>query len=297
MRSADVLPGIRRPTGPLGGVCNLSVVLRVFLRVRTILFTLFMIGLIFTFIQLSAWQWHRHVSRDLHNAQVTAAITAPIVPIAAILPTTTTPLTVPEVWRRVDAVGRYDTSDQILVRYRAYEDENGFEVLTPLVTDAGTVWVDRGWVPLVGKSLDEAPNVPAPPSGTVTVTGYLQASETTKKSVLPATGQVRTITLPAINAWYGRPAFGVYLSRTAESPTPTAAPRVLKTEDLSSGPHVAYAIQWALFAGIGVFGWGKLMRDDMLALGRARSGGGDLSSPMRGGGRASTPTPRIHNVT
>jgi cytochrome oxidase assembly protein ShyY1 len=274
----------------------------VFLRVRTILFTLFMIGLIFTFIQLSAWQWHRHVSRDLHNAQVTAAINAPIVPIAAILPTATTPLTVPDLWRRVDAVGRYDTSRQILVRYRAYEGENGFEVLTPLVTDAGTVWIDRGWVPLVGKSLDDAPKVPAAPAGQVTVTGHLQASETTKKSVLPATGQVRTITLPAINAWYGRPAFGVYLSRTAESPAPASAPRVLETEDLSSGPHVAYAIQWALFAAIGVFGWAKLMRDDMLALRRARSGDRDPSPPTRptAGEPTSTPTrrrTRIHNVT
>jgi cytochrome oxidase assembly protein ShyY1 len=260
---------------------------------RTILFTLFMIGLIFTFIQLSAWQWHRHVSRALHNAQVTAAIKAPIVPIGAILPATTTPLTVPEVWRRVDAVGRYDTAHQILVRYRAYEGENGFEVLTPLVTDGGTLWVDRGWVPLVGKSLDDAPNVPAPPSGTVTVTGYLQASETTNKTVLPATGQIRTITLPAINAWYGRPAYGVYLARTAESPSPAAAPRALQTEDLSGGPHVAYTIQWALFAGIGVFGWAKLMRDDMLALRRERTGdsgggktGGGPNSRRRSGGRA-----------
>jgi len=273
--------------GAVRGVCNLADVLRMFLRLRTILFTLFMIGLIFTFIQLSQWQWHRHVSRELHNSQVTTAINAPIVPIAAVLPATTTPLTVPEVWRRVDAVGRYDTSRQILVRYRAYEDENGFEVLAPLVTDAGTVWVDRGWVPLVGKSLDEAPDVPAPPSGTVTVTGYLQASETTTKTVLPATGQIRTISLPAINAWYGRPAFDVYLSRTAESPAPATAPRVLEIEDLSSGPHVAYAIQWALFAGIGVFGWAKLMRDDMLALRRSRSGGGDPAPPTWLGGHSS----------
>jgi cytochrome oxidase assembly protein ShyY1 len=266
-------------------------VLRVFLRMRTILFTLFMIALIYTFIQLSAWQWHRHVSRELHNSQVTSAINAPIVPIAAILPTTTTPLTVPEVWRRVDAVGRYDTSHQLLVRYRAYEGENGFEVLTPLVTDAGTVWVDRGWVPLVGKSLDDAPNVPAPPSGTVTVTGYLQASETTKKSVLPATGQIRTITMPPINAWYGRPAYGVYLARTAESPAPAAAPRALETEDLSGGPHVAYTIQWALFAGIGVFGWAKLMRDDMLAYRRTRSGQPNLPPSSSDKGRSARHTP------
>lgn len=254
---------------------------------RTILFTLFMIVLIFTFIQLSGWQWHRHVSRELHNSQVTSAINAPIVPIATILPATTTPLTVPEVWRRVEAVGRYDTSHQILVRYRAYEGENGFEVVTPLVTDAGTVWVDRGWVPLIGKSLDEAPVVPAAPTGTVTVTGYLQASETTNKTVLPATGQVRTITIPAINAWYGKPAYDLYLSRTAESPAPPTAPRVLATEDLSSGPHVAYAIQWALFAGIGVFGWAKLIRDDMLAVRRARAGGGDTAEPTGTGGRSS----------
>jgi len=254
---------------------------------RTILFTLFMIGLIFTFIQLSQWQWHRHVSRALHNSQVTSAINAPVVPIGAILPTTATPLTVPEVWRRVDAVGRYDISHQILVRYRAYKDENGFEVLTPLATDAGTVWVDRGWVPLVGKSLDETPHVAPPPPGVVTVTGYLQASETTKQTVLPATGQIRTITLPAINAWYGRPAFDVYLARTAESPAPATAPRVLETEDLSGGPHVAYTIQWALFAGIGVFGWAKLMRDDMVAFRRERSGGEDSAPPTQPGGRSS----------
>lgn len=242
------------------------------------LFTLFMIALVTTFIELSLWQWHRHESREVHNAEVTSALTAQPVPIAQLLPTTAAPLATTDIWRRVQAVGTYDTSHQILVRYRSNGDDNGFEVLTPLVTDAGTVWVGRGWIPLAGKGANDLPEVPAPPAGTVTVEGYLRASESTDKKVLPATGQVRTITLPAINAWYGKPAFGAYLSRTAETPpAPTdadgpAQPQVLDTEDLSSGPHVAYAIQWALFAGIGVFGWAKLIRDDVVAARRGRSG-------------------------
>ena len=239
--------------------------IRVLLRRRTILFTLFVVFLVVTFIELSMWQWHRHESRALHNSLVRAAWSAPVVPVSTILPSTSTPLAVPDVWRRVTALGRYDTSRQLLIRYRAHDDDNGFEVLTPLVTDHGTLWVDRGWIPLAGRGADDLPAAPAPPAGDVTVTGYLQSSETTDKTVLPATGQVRTITLPVINSWYGRPAYGAYLQRITESPAPATSPTTLAVEDLSGGPHVAYAIQWALFAAIGVGGYLKLIRDDVLA--------------------------------
>lgn len=68
--------------------------------------------------------------------------------------------------------GRYDK--QFLVPDRELDGRSGYYVLTLLRTDGGKALpVVRGWLP--GDA--DAAKAPAPPSGEVTVTGALQASE------------------------------------------------------------------------------------------------------------------------
>jgi len=235
----------------------------VLLRRRTLLFTLFVVVLAITFTLLSRWQWNRHEWRDAVNAQVQAALDAPPVPVTTLLPDADSLLPPDAQWRHVTATGRYDATRQILVRYRDLDSQNGFEVLTPLLTDAGVVWIDRGWIPSGAGSADPTP--PRPAAGEVRIIGYLRASEPSTRAVRPETGQVRTITLPALERWYGRPSLDGYVSLLDEQPPSHAAPAVLPGPEISGGPHVSYAIQWALFALIAIGGYVKLVGDDVRA--------------------------------
>ncbi|MEV7405515.1 SURF1 family protein [Streptomyces sp. NPDC091267] len=85
--------------------------------------------------------------------------------------------------RPATATGRY--ADQFLVPGRKLDDRDGFYVVGMLRTDSGKALpVVRGWLP--GKA-GHTP-VPAAPTGSVTVTGDLQASENAATPGVDATG-------------------------------------------------------------------------------------------------------------
>ncbi|THA62912.1 SURF1 family protein [Streptomyces sp. A0958] len=85
--------------------------------------------------------------------------------------------------RPATATGRY--ADRFLVPGRKLDDRQGFYVLDMLRTDSGKALpVVRGWLP--GRA-GQTP-VPAAPTGRVTVTGDLQASESAGTAGVDATG-------------------------------------------------------------------------------------------------------------
>ena len=105
-----------------------------------------------SFMLLSRWQIHRLEDRRAANALVEQNNTAAPVPVATVL-TAGAPLSSvgdAQEWRQVTATGTYDASRQVLVRKRPMDGQNGFWVVTPLVTDSGAVLVvNRGWVALM----------------------------------------------------------------------------------------------------------------------------------------------------
>lgn len=218
------------------------------------------------FARLSEWQWDRHEHRDATNAAIRTALAAPPAPLTAVLsgPGASVTAGVPPgaEWRRVTVAGRYDADHALLVRYRSLDSNPGFEVVAPLLTATGTVWTDRGWIPAPAGASGE-PAAPALPTGQVEVTGYLRASEPAAGIPDPASGSVRTITLPTLTAWLGRPAYPMYVSAAAESPEPASAPKRLPVVELSGGPHVSYAVQWVLFALLALGGLVKFLGDDL----------------------------------
>ncbi|MFF3265144.1 SURF1 family protein [Streptomyces sp. NPDC002932] len=85
--------------------------------------------------------------------------------------------------RPATATGRY--ADQFLVPGRKLDDRTGFYVVGMLRTDSGKALpVVRGWLP--GKAGHTS--VPPAPTGDVTVTGGLQASESAGTAGVDATG-------------------------------------------------------------------------------------------------------------
>jgi len=73
----------------------------------------------------------------------------------------------------VTAAGHYDIEQQLLLDNRIHQGAAGYQVLTPLVMDnaAGTVLVNRGWVPL-GLSRAVLPPLPGP-DGQLLVAGIM----------------------------------------------------------------------------------------------------------------------------
>ena len=168
-------------------------------------------------------------------------------------------------WTPVVLQGRYLVGDELLVRNRPYGGNPGFEVLTPLLLDDGSVFiVDRGWVP-TGERQDDPDSVPAPPTGEVTVVARLKPSEPLigGGTTFTASGALLSIHLPAIADELGGEVYtGAYGLRADEDPSPADAPLAAMRPVRDEGPHLSYALQWFVFAILGFVGFGWALRQE-----------------------------------
>ncbi|MBN9177340.1 MAG: SURF1 family protein [Microbacterium sp.] len=162
-------------------------------------------------------------------------------------------------WHPVEVRGEYLVDQTLLARNRAHGGTAAFEVLVPLRTDTGQVLIiDRGWL-APGNDQPEPDEVPAPPSGTVTVIARLMPGEPLRNATQSAPeGQVPTINLPLIAEQTGLDSVvtGAYGLMASEDPAAASIPNALESPSEDPGPHLSYAIQWILFAVMGfVFIW------------------------------------------
>lgn len=269
-------------------------VYRFLLSRQWVILTLVGLVLIPVMIRLGFWQLHRHEHRVAQNALIAKSLAAPAVPVDRLTAPGRT-VAHDDMWRTVTAKGRYDTRHEVVVRQRTAADEQsiGYYVLTPLVMDDGrAVLVNRGWIP-AGNDLTRFPEVPAAPSGEVTVTGRLKADETTgnsgikDKPGLPAR-QVMLINSERQAKSLSRPVLGGYIELTTSSPKGAHQPEpVPAPEHGDIGPHMAYAIQWWLFSAGVPIGWVILVRRELKDRAAARAaeaeaGSGDGPEPDAG---------------
>lgn len=199
---------------------------------------------------LGQWQFGRYEEKAERRDLIETNYDAAPVDLAQVLPSPASPLPADQGWRRVSATGSYAADDQHLVRNRPQQGVFGYEVLVPLVLDDGTaLTVDRGWVPS-GQSAASLPDVPPPPGGTVTVTGWLRPSEPDLGRDLPP-GQLASIDLPALAAATGLDLHRAYLILEAEDPS-APRPAALAAPDTRLGSHFAYALQWWITVPVGI---------------------------------------------
>lgn len=251
---------------------------RFLLSRQWVILTLLALALIPTMVELGFWQLHRHQARVAHNELVGRSLAAPPVPVTELAGVERDPER-GDWFRSVTATGRYDTAHEVVVRQRTASDGRsiGYFVLTPLVTkDGPALLVNRGWIP-AGGDLTRFPDVPPAPRGEVTVTGRLMADETTEasgikdKQGLPER-QVMLINSDKRAKVLDRPVLDGYVQLTESSPEPRGEhPERLPAPDHDSiGPHMAYAVQWWLFAAAVPVGWVVLVRRELRD--RARNG-------------------------
>ena len=211
------------------------------------------------FTVLAPWQFHRGEERSARNAAIERSFGTAPQPLRDVLARGTTPTTGNE-WRQVQLTGRYLPEAEMVARLRTVQGEPAYEVLIPLrLRDGSLVLVDRGYLrPGEGVRVPEYPPVP---DGEVTVTGRLQLDEPDPQhgQVVSQDGhrQVYAVNSGTVGAATGlrlEPGYVQLLGGAAGALSPLPLPQ------LSSGPHLAYALQWLAFGAmvplsVGYFAW------------------------------------------
>lgn len=213
-------------------------------------------------VLLSQWQFARREEALVEVTRITENYDAPPVPLAEALPTLES-FEDDDKWLPVVVTGTYLADEQLLVRNRPFNGTPGFEVLTPLLLDDGSIFVvDRGWVE-PGATPDAPATVPAPPDGTVSVIAHLKAGETSLLGRTAPAGQIPTIELAAVADLLDRPTYtGAYGLLESEDPAPATRPAAAPKPQPDEGPHLSYAVQWIVFAIFGFLGLAYALRQE-----------------------------------
>lgn len=209
----------------------------------------------------SQWQFHRGEDRTARNATIEERITLPAVDLAGL----TSNVAAYE-WRTINTSGTFNEDEQILLRNRYFEGKYGYAVLTRFKTDSGdSIWVNRGWV-AAGATATVAPKTSAVPEGIVSITARLRLDSSLPSGsffALPVNREEGLIS--KLNAQSGLASENYYLdliSGSEPSLTPAAPAEI---PSLSDGPHLAYAVQWVLFAALVVYGRYLIRKMDLVS--------------------------------
>jgi cytochrome oxidase assembly protein ShyY1 len=230
-------------------------------------------------VQLGRWQFHRLDERKARNDVTRTNLAAPPAPLDQIVGPNGV-VGDQHAWRTAVVTGRYDASKQIVMRYRNVNDRPGFEIVTPLMlSDGKAVLVDRGFLARQGAEL--APlNVPAVPTGEVTVTGRLQRSERGGHTTggTPDDGTARLINGPDFAKALGLNLYDGYLMLDKQEPANDAAFGKFPGPEIDDGPHFFYGLQWWFFALLALGGLVYFSRQQVR---EANAAAADSSGPAR----------------
>ncbi len=221
---------------------------------RWIGFAVFVVLLAALCYRLGLWQIHRLEHRLDNNKVVKTHFSSPPVDLAKVLKKGQLVDTKSQ-WTRVTATGTYDVSHEVTVKFSTRDGAPGADVVTPLVlADGDALLVDRGWI--ATKNTGAKPTVPPPPTGPVTVMGWLrQNNGATGQAIRPANGQVRAISSVALSKVTPYPLIGGYLNLRTQTPRSARPLAAEPIPELGQGPHFFYALQWWFFAGLAIIGF------------------------------------------
>ncbi|WP_370289518.1 SURF1 family protein [Nocardioides sp.] len=210
---------------------------------------------------LGEWQFGRLADRRERNAIVETNEKQQPVPVGDVLGVGK-PVAERDEWRLVSAEGEYDVARTVVVRYRTRDGAPGVEVVVPFVTEGGeTFLVDRGWFgtddPEIGPD-----KIPAPPSGEVTMTGWVRDNGTGESTAVDSDRSTRAIASGPIGRAIDRELLNGFVALRSESPEPATALEPVELPDLGEGPHFFYGLQWWFFGLLATFGFGYLAWDE-----------------------------------
>lgn len=237
--------------------------LRVAIRPRFLGLLALMVAATVACGMLATWQWERaHRARVEDRAQPAAAV-----PLAELI-TVGEPVTNAAAGRVAQVRGVFVPEQQVLIPGRSIDGQDAVIVVTALEVsqpDGSTarLAVARGWIPqdrVTGADGSLDPDrVPAPPAGTVQVTGHLEASETARQGLREGSAQELSTQL-LVNEW-GGPMYAAYLAETSTAkglrPMPLAQSAFSRGLDWQ---NIGYAAQWLIFGAFFLYLWYRTVR-------------------------------------
>jgi cytochrome oxidase assembly protein ShyY1 len=210
---------------------------------------------------LGQWQFHRLADRKASNQIVRVNEDKDPAAVADVL-APGRPVGEDDEWRQVTATGTYDTDNTVIVRYRTRDGQSGVDAVVPLVTtDGATLLVDRGWMPAENQGAAEPADLPEPPSGEVTVEGWVRA-DATGDSTAVDDHSTRAVSSATIGPAIGQDVYGGFVVLESEDGEPAAGLEPVELPELNNGPHFFYGLQWWFFGLLAVFGFGYLAWDE-----------------------------------
>jgi cytochrome oxidase assembly protein ShyY1 len=222
---------------------------------------------------LGEWQFDRLEQRREDNLVVERNEAAAPAPVAAVL-APGRPVRADDEWRVVTATGTYDTDDTVIVRYQTRDGASGVDVVVPLETaDGAALLVNRGWLMTENRGASNQ-DVPPPPPGEVTVTGYVRA-DGEGGSTQVVDQSTRAISSVEIGEALDREVYGGFVELRSEDPAPATPLAAVELPDLGEGPHFFYGLQWWFFGALAIFGFFYLMYDEWRG-GRRRAPEGEV---------------------
>jgi cytochrome oxidase assembly protein ShyY1 len=227
---------------------------------------------------LGQWQFHRLHDREVTNTQTTTNLKADPAPVDDVLAEGRPPAERDE-WRRVTATGTWVPEASVVVRYQTRDGASGVDIVTPLRTEAGpALLVDRGWMATTNSGRDTV-TPPTPPSGTVTVVGWVRA-DATGDAASVTDRSTRAISSVEIGRAVDLPVYGGFVDVEKESPAPATALVHAELPDLGNGPHFFYGLQWWFFGVLAVFGFFLLAYDERKKLRAPKTSEGAEHAPV-----------------
>jgi cytochrome oxidase assembly protein ShyY1 len=233
---------------------------RFLLSRRWILFFLAVVALAYGCYLLGRWQFHRLAETKAQNALISRNLHASPTPAKGVL-AVGRPARWRDEWKRVTATGTYDPSHAVVVRYQTRNSSSGVDVVTPLRTEQGpALLVDRGWVS-TGNTGGAKVNAPDPPSGKVTVVGWVRVNGTGDSTIV-TNGSTRAISSATIAPHLPYPVYGGFVDAHSETPKPAHPLAKIVLPDRGNGPHFFYGVQWWFFGVLAIFGFCYLAWDE-----------------------------------
>jgi cytochrome oxidase assembly protein ShyY1 len=203
--------------------------------------------------QMSAWHQHRAAAeRNLVNQ--------PAKPLASVM-TGDSPFPGDAVGQPVSFSGRWLGSN-LYVANREQDGRRGYWVVTALLVDGSSsaMPVVRGWWPKA--------DLPAP-TGSATVTGWLQASEGNDEiDADPHDDVIPTMRIASLVEHVSADLYSGYVVAKhiagQAGLTYVDPPSTPGVSAFTGARNLFYAIEWWLFGGFAVFIWGRWCRDSLL---------------------------------